>query len=128
MHIATNGGGDNPSEEQAQGGGVTAAESNAGFAIREFSVGVDKLVQLETLAGKNSTVSKYVTLGYKSRSGGYVPIYSQQQLAEADAWVSAPTRPIIRPAAMYIRVESPALNDVILLVFTLRELEGEIKP
>lgn len=121
------GGGGPGGEEGPQEAGhiVTAAESTAHYCIYELSVGTDKFLCIETLAARDkTTVSKRITLGWKSRTGAYIPIRHEQQAADVDAWVTALTKPNVYAAAIYMRIEDPALNDVLVLVFSTSEVKG----
>lgn len=116
-----------PTQEETSGEGhkVTSTESVQGYAIYEIKTGRKKKgVRIETLAARDkTTVSKRITLGYKSLSGAYIPIAHGQQAADVDAWVTATGRPLVNATAIYMRIEDPALNDVLILTFSLSEAE-----
>lgn len=109
-------------ETSGEGHKVTAAESAQGYCIYEIKTGLTKLIQIQTLAARNKTTTqKRITLGYKSLSKGYIPISHGQQANDVDAWVCSSGRPVVNASAVYMRIEDPATNDVLILSFSLTE-------
>lgn len=100
---------------------VTSGESVQGYAIFEADTGAkDEVIEIENIAAKDGTTAqKFITIGYVPPEGGYVPVNSGQQANDVDQWITLDHRVICKAPKVYMRIEDPALNDLIYLIFTI---------
>lgn len=126
MGRGKNGGGFPASGSEAPAGchKVTSEESVAGYAVFTRDIGDAKLLEIQSIAGINTTTAqKFITLGYVTPKGGYVPLKSGQQANDVDQYVTIDHRVKARAVKVYMRIEDPALADVICLSFAVAEEE-----
>jgi len=102
---------------------VTSAESVATYCLFEITTGTTNLIQIESISGRDAnTHSKIITLGFRNLQRELRALKTEAQVADVDGNVCYDGRAKVKARSIYIRVESPALNDVIGLGFAFREV------